>query len=79
VVTIRTAQWSLYVPSSLTSSSYILPTERIYVFCTALRTDSKYISVYSIDRMIFIKEMECSLRGTDWISKYVRLIFACKD
>jgi len=43
VVTICTAQWSLYVPPGY--KFYVLPTQRIYVFCVDLRTNSDYFPI----------------------------------
>jgi hypothetical protein len=43
---------------------YVLPTQCIYVFCVDLRTNSDY-SLYSINWMVFITEMErvyCAVR-----------------
>jgi hypothetical protein len=45
LVTICTTHWLLYVPPGLTLSSYVLPTERICVFCMDLRTNSKYFPI----------------------------------
>jgi hypothetical protein len=53
VVTICTAQWSLYVPHSghymycqfNIQQLYVLPTQCIYVFCVDLRTNSDYFPV----------------------------------
>jgi len=53
VVTICTAQWSLYVPHSghctyhqfNIQQFYVLPTHCIYVFCVDLRTNSDYFSI----------------------------------
>jgi len=42
---------------------YILPTRCIYVFCVDLRI--AIISLYNINRLVFITETECLLRGTD--------------
>ena len=53
VVTICTAQWSLYVPHSghymyrqfNIQQLYVLPTQCIYVFCVDLRTNSHYFPI----------------------------------
>ena len=61
VVTICTAQWSLYVPHSghymhrtvvticttkfNTQKLHVLPTKCIYVFCVDLRTNSDYFPI----------------------------------
>ena len=61
VVTICTAQWSLYVPHSghymyrtvvticttrlKLKKFYVLPTQCIYVFCVDLRTNSDYFPI----------------------------------
>jgi hypothetical protein len=53
VVTICTAQWSLYVPHSghytyrqfNIQQFYVLPTQCIYVFCADLRTNSDYFPI----------------------------------
>jgi hypothetical protein len=53
VVTIYTAQWSLYVPHSAhymyrqfnIKQFYVLPTHCIYVFCVDLRTNSHYFPI----------------------------------
>ena len=61
VVTIRTAQWSVYVPHSVhytyrtvvtirtarcnIQQFYVLPTQCIYVFCVDLRTNSDYFPI----------------------------------
>ena len=36
------AQWSLYLPPGLT---YILPAQRVFVFCVDLRTNGDYFSI----------------------------------
>ena len=43
---------------------YVLPTLCIYVFCVGLRTNSDYFPI-NINRLIFVTEKECLLRGTD--------------
>ena len=53
VVTICTAQWSLYVPHSghymyhqfNIQQFHVLPTHCIYVFCVDLRTNSHYFPI----------------------------------
>jgi hypothetical protein len=53
VVTICTAQWSLYVPHSSyftyrqfnIQQFHVLPTQCIYVFCVDLRTNSDYFPI----------------------------------
>ena len=45
VVTICTAQWSLYVPPVQHSAIHVLPTHCIYVFCVDLRTNSHYVPI----------------------------------
>jgi len=53
VVTICTAQWSLYVPHSghymyrqfNIQQFHVLPTQCIYVFCVDLRTNSDYFPI----------------------------------
>ena len=53
VVTICTAQWSLYVPHSghcmyrqfNIQQFHVLPTQCIYVFCVDLRTNSHYFPI----------------------------------
>jgi hypothetical protein len=42
---------------------YILPTERLCVFCMDLKTE--ITSFYSTNRLVFITETMCSLRGTN--------------
>ena len=44
---------------------YVQPTQCIYVFCVDLRTNSDYFPIQHW--LVFIIEMECLLRGTDWI------------
>ena len=34
----------------------VLPTQCIYVFCTDLRTESDFFSLYSVNRLVFITE-----------------------
>jgi len=66
VVTICTAQWSLYVPHSghymyrqfNIKKFYVLPTQCIYVFCVDLRKTA-IISLYNINWLFFITETEC--------------------
>jgi len=82
VVTICTAQWSLYVPhsghymyrtvvticttSSNTHNSTFCPHSCIYVFCVDLRTNSDYFNW-----MVFTTETKiCLLRGSSWISEH---------
>jgi len=53
MVTVCTAQWSLYVPHNghyiyhqfNIQQFYVLPTECIYVFCVDLRTNRDYFSI----------------------------------
>jgi len=53
VVTICTSQWSLYVPHSghymyhqfNIQQLYVQSTQRIYVFCVDLRTNSDYFPI----------------------------------
>jgi hypothetical protein len=42
---------------------YVLPTQRIYVFCMDLRAE--IISLYSLNWLVCGMETECLLRGTD--------------
>ena len=53
VVTVCTAQWSLYIPHSghyfyrqfNIQQLFVLPTQCIYVFCVDLRTNSDYFPI----------------------------------
>jgi len=48
---------------------YFLPTQCIYVFCVVWE-QTAIISLYSINWLVCITEMECLLRGTDWVFIY---------
>ena len=50
--------------------SYVLPTQRIYVFCVDLRTNSDYCTVQHWLTGFCNPEGVCLLRGTDWIFSY---------
>ena len=49
---------------------YVLHTERIYVFCVDLRTNSDYFPIQHKLIGFYNGEGECLLRGTDWGFKY---------
>jgi len=56
---------------------YVLPTQRIYVFCVDLRTNS----VFSIQHWVtgfYNRDGVCLLCGTDWIFKQNILRFVLK-
>ena len=38
---------------------YVLPTQCIYVLCMDLRTNSDFVSLYSINWFVFMTETEC--------------------
>ena len=48
---------------------YILSTERIYVFCMNLRTNSRYFPIQHLLNGFYNRDAVCLLRGTDWIFK----------
>jgi hypothetical protein len=52
-------------------SSYLLPTQYIYVFCMDLRTNS-YCSPVQQLIGFYNRDQTCLLRGTMWVFKYNR-------
>jgi hypothetical protein len=48
---------------------YVLPTQRIYVFCVDLRTNSDYFPIQHILPGSYNRDGECLLCGTDLILK----------
>jgi len=71
------AQWSLYVPHSghymyhqfNIQQLYVQPTQCIYVFCVDLRTNSDYFLIQHWLTVLYNRDGECLLRGTDWVFK----------
>ena len=49
---------------------YVLPTQRIYVFCVDLRTNSDYFPIQHYLTGFYNRDGVCLLRGTDWIFIY---------
>jgi len=77
VVTICTAQWSLYVPpvvtictASLTFSNSTFCPHSVFMCFVWIWEQTAIISLYSINWLVCIAEMECLLRGTDWVFIY---------
>ena len=78
LVTICTAHWSLYVPHSghymyrhfNIHTSYVQPTQCIYVSCIDLRTNSDYFHIQHYLIGFYNRKCVCLLRGTDWAFKY---------
>ena len=75
MVTICTAQWSLYVPHSghymyhqfNIHKCYVLPTQYICVFYLDLRTNSDYFPIQHQLTGFYKRDGVCLLRGTDCV------------
>jgi len=62
VVTLYTTRFNIH-------KSYVLPTQRIYVFCVDLRTNSDYCTIQRWPTGFYNWDGVCLLRGTDWMLK----------
>ena len=59
VVTIRTAQWSLYVPTGLTLTYSTFCPHSAFMCFVWIWEQTAIISLYSINWLVFITETEC--------------------
>ena len=59
MVTICTAQWSLYVPPSLTLNNSTFCPHSVFVCFMWLAEQTAIISLYNINWLVFVTETEC--------------------
>jgi len=70
IISLYSIDWLVFMTEkecvycAVRSTFYVLPTQRIYVFCVDLRTNSDYFTIGFYNR-----DGVCLLRGTDWVCK----------
>jgi len=94
VVTICTAQWSLYVPhsghymyrtvvtictASLTFSNSTFCPHTVFMCFVWISKQTAIISLYSINWLVCVTETVCLPRGTDWVLHIVRGLLTAKE
>jgi hypothetical protein len=64
------AQWLLYVPPGLAFTNSTFCPHSEFMCFVWISEQTAIISLYGINRLVFVTEAECLLRGTDWVFHY---------
>jgi len=70
LLTFHKDQWSLYVPPGITFNNSTFCPHNVFICFVWISEQTANISIYSINRLVFITETKCLLRGTDWVFIY---------